>query len=114
MDPLVEAHMEARALPHQQNFFQAQVQDLTKECSNHQGVHNCKIDPGIVIYRKMNNIGNVYFKKVFKQKYYMETNKSSILFLSDTTPEEAFFSADMTTAHLMHFRNIWLTLIISR
>ena len=44
--------------------------------------------------------------KVFKQKYYMETNKSSILFLSDTTPEEAFFSADMTTAHLMRFPNI--------
>ena len=103
MDPLGEAHMEARALPHQQNFSQAQVQDLTKECSNHQGVHNCKIDQGIVIYRKMNNIGNVYF---IQQKYYMETNKSSILFLSDTTPEEAFFSADMTTAHLMRFPNI--------
>ena len=54
------------------------------------------------------------FTSFIKQKYYMETNKSSILFLSDTTPEEAFFSADMTTAHLMHFRNIWLTLIISR
>jgi len=69
MDPLVEAHMEARALPHQQNFFQAQAQDLTKEFSNHQGAHNCKID-------------------------------------QDTTPEEAFFSADMTTAHLMRFQNI--------
>jgi hypothetical protein len=69
MDPLVEAHMEARALPLQQNFFQAQVQDLTKEFSNLQGAHNCKID-------------------------------------QDTTPEEAFFNADMTTAHLMRFQNI--------
>ena len=59
MDPLVEAHMEARALPHQQNFFQAQAQDLTKEFNNHQGAHNCKIDQGIVIYRKMKNVRNV-------------------------------------------------------
>ena len=103
MGHLVEAHMEARALPHQQNFFQAQVQDLTREFSSHQGAHSCKIDRGIVIYKKMHNVRNI---KVFNPKYHVETNKSLILFLSDTTPEEVFFSADMTTAHLMRFPNI--------
>ena len=103
MGHLVEAHMEARALPHQQNFSQAQVQDLTKEFSNHQGAHNCKIDQGIVIYGKINNVRNTY---LIKSKVSIENNKSLILFLSDTTPEEVFFSADMTTAHLMRFQNI--------
>ena len=106
MDPLVEAHMEARALPHQQNFFQAQAQDLTKEFSNHQGAHNCKIDQGIVTYRKMKNVRNTYLIHYFNEKYHIDTNKYLIIFLSDTTPEEAFFSADMTTAHLMRFPNI--------
>ena len=106
MGHLVEAHMEARALPHQQNFFRAQVRDLMKESSSHQGAHNCKIDRGIVIYKKMNNVRNIYLIKVFNPKYHVETNKSLILFLSDTTPEEVFFSADMTTAHLMRFQNI--------
>ena len=106
MDPLVEAHMEARALPHQQNFFQAQAQDLTKEFSNHQGAHNCKIDQGIVIYGKINNVRNTYLINYFQSKVSLENNKSLILFLSDTTPEEVFFSADMTTAHLMRFQNI--------
>ena len=67
MGHLVEAHMEARALPHQQNFSQAQVQDLTKEFSNHQGAHNCKIDQGIVIYGKMKNVRNICLKK-FRSK----------------------------------------------
>ena len=71
MGHLVEAHMEARALPHQQNFSQAQVQDLTKEFSNHQGAHSCKIDQGIVIYGKMNNVRNIYLIKKFSIKTIM-------------------------------------------